>query len=89
MRQRLQALAAEMGLPVTVHTYTCFGRCGEGPNLFVFPEIVWRRAVSPDDAAPVLAWACAERLTEDEHARRLEPERLREAWARLLDEAEP
>src|SRR5262245_60567581 len=73
----LAALQRELGADpalwgrVAVTPCGCLGPCFEGPTVVVYPDAVWYRGVTPDDAAEIV----------DRHLRRREPvERLRHVW---------
>jgi len=38
------------GQPVQITLCRCLDRCGEGPNLVVYPEGVWYSGVDPEEA---------------------------------------
>jgi len=95
VRERLAALidAAKRESPeadVVVLPYTCFDRCGRGPNVVVYPEGVWYEAVSEADvqdvARHVLGGAPAEHLRADVPARHAAE--YAELFAELIPEIE-
>ena len=49
---RLKQLVNDAGLSsrIRVNNAGCFGQCGHGPLIVVYPENVWYAGVRPDDA---------------------------------------
>ena len=49
---RLRQLVKKAGLKdkVRITRTSCLGRCGEGPNVNVYPDGIWYRNVTPEDA---------------------------------------
>jgi (2Fe-2S) ferredoxin len=54
---RLKKLTAEAGLKgrVRVNRCGCLGRCVDGASIVVYPEAVWYRAVTPEDADEIFS----------------------------------
>lgn len=51
VRAELKRLTKEAGLAdeIRVTKSGCFGQCGHGPNIVVWPENVWYAGVKPED----------------------------------------
>ena len=42
------------GQPIQVTLCRCLDRCGEGPNMVVYPDGVWYRGVDPEAAERIV-----------------------------------
>jgi sirohydrochlorin cobaltochelatase len=48
--ERLRQAVAERDVDARITRSSCLDRCGEGPNVAVYPDGVWYGGVEPDDA---------------------------------------
>jgi (2Fe-2S) ferredoxin len=48
--ERLRQAARDRDLDARITRSSCLGRCGDGPNVAVYPDGVWYGDVAPDDA---------------------------------------
>lgn len=94
VREKLTALieaarreSAGGDFEVVVLPYTCFDRCGRGPNVVVYPDGVWYEAVGEDDVAEVARHALGGPPAE--HLRADVPVRHAAEYAELIAELIP
>ena len=90
VRERLAALlaaareSAQSEGDVVILPYTCFDRCGRGPNVVVYPDDVWYEAVSEGDVPDIARHALGGKPAE--HLRADVPARHAAEYASLIEE---
>ncbi len=72
---------------IVVLPYTCFDRCGRGPNAVLYPDGVWFEGLEPGDADDVVAHLCGHASAE--HLVATVDQRHAEACYELFDELIP
>jgi|GEM_PF-415934 len=93
VRERLVAHIAvardrgEAAVDVVVLPYTCFDRCGRGPNVVVYPDDVWYEAVGENDADDIVRHVVGG--TPVEHLRADVPARHAAEYRALIEELIP
>jgi sirohydrochlorin ferrochelatase/(2Fe-2S) ferredoxin len=60
--ERLRRAASHRDVDVTITRSSCLDRCGEGPNVAVYPDGVWYGGVSPDEADSLAASLAEDRI---------------------------
>ena len=63
--ERLRQAARDRDLDARITRTSCLGRCGEGPNVAVYPDGVWYGGVAPDDANRLAASLERDRIVSD------------------------
>jgi (2Fe-2S) ferredoxin len=93
LRERLRAAiaagreASTTEPDVVVLAYTCFDRCGRGPNAVVYPDGVWYEALTTDDVEDVARHALGGKPASDLVAA-VDASHAEECY-RILDETIP
>ena len=63
--ERLRQAARDRDLDVQITRSSCLDRCGEGPNVAVYPDNVWYGTVAPDDADRIASSLERDRIVSD------------------------
>ena len=63
--ERLRQAARDRDVDVQITRSSCLDRCGEGPNVAVYPEGVWYGGVAPDDADRIVSSLERDRIVSD------------------------
>ncbi len=63
--ERLRQAARDRELDVQITRSSCLDRCGEGPNVAVYPDNVWYGNVAPDDADRIASSLERDRIVSD------------------------
>ncbi|MFO7926171.1 CbiX/SirB N-terminal domain-containing protein [Natronomonas sp.] len=63
--ERLRQAAKRRDIDATITRSSCLDRCGEGPNVAVYPDNVWYGSVSPEDADRLAASLVEDRIVSD------------------------
>ncbi|MES3516041.1 MAG: CbiX/SirB N-terminal domain-containing protein [Natronomonas sp.] len=63
--ERLRQAADERDVDARITRSSCLGRCGEGPNVAVYPDGVWYGSVAPDDADRLAGALDRDRIVSD------------------------
>jgi sirohydrochlorin ferrochelatase/(2Fe-2S) ferredoxin len=63
--ERLRQAIEKRDIDARVTRSSCLDRCGEGPNVAVYPDSVWYGSVEPDDADRLAAAIDEDRIVSD------------------------
>jgi sirohydrochlorin ferrochelatase/(2Fe-2S) ferredoxin len=63
--ERLRQAVRDRGVDARITRSSCLGRCGDGPNVAVYPDAVWYGDVAPDDADRLAASLQRDRIVSD------------------------
>ena len=63
--ERLRQAATEEDLEVRITRTSCLDRCGDGPNVAVYPDSVWYGGVAPEDASRLAESFAADSIVSD------------------------
>jgi (2Fe-2S) ferredoxin len=63
--ERLRQAAADEGVDAQITRSSCLDRCGDGPNVAVYPDNVWYGGVAPEDAERLAASLAADSIVSD------------------------
>jgi sirohydrochlorin ferrochelatase/(2Fe-2S) ferredoxin len=63
--ERLRQEARDRDLDVQITRSSCLDRCGEGPNVAVYPDGVWYGSVAPDDSDRIASSLERDRIVSD------------------------
>ena len=63
--ERLRQAVDERDIDARITRSSCLDRCGEGPNVAVYPDSVWYGSVQPDDADRLADAVAEDRIVSD------------------------
>ncbi|QLD89843.1 NAD(P)H-dependent oxidoreductase subunit E [Natronomonas salina] len=63
--ERLRQAARDRDVDARITRSSCLGRCGDGPNVAVYPDGVWYGDVAPDDADRLASSLQRDRIVSD------------------------
>ncbi|MFQ3320451.1 MAG: sirohydrochlorin cobaltochelatase [Natronomonas sp.] len=63
--ERVRQAVRDHGVDARITRSSCLGRCGEGPNVAVYPDGVWYGDVAPDDASRIASSLDRDRIVSD------------------------
>ncbi|QLD85853.1 ferredoxin [Natronomonas halophila] len=63
--ERLRQAARDRDLDVQITRSSCLDRCGEGPNVAVYPDGVWYGSVAPEDSDRIASSLERDRIVSD------------------------
>jgi sirohydrochlorin ferrochelatase/(2Fe-2S) ferredoxin len=63
--ERLRQAARDRDLDVQITRSSCLDRCGEGPNVAVYPDGVWYGSVDPEDSDRIASSLERDRIVSD------------------------
>lgn len=63
--ERLRQAVRECGVDAHITRSSCLGRCGDGPNVAIYPDGVWYGNVAPEDAGRIASSLNRDRIVSE------------------------